>query len=73
MATCMKYYYPERYQESCKHMVTSNGDCRVLTPGYCVFQMNTTQAEHAILDNLRIVKEQNAEILAYIRGHRKMK
>jgi hypothetical protein len=54
-------------------MVASNGDCRVLTPGYCVFQMKTTQTEHAILDNLRIVKEQNAEILAYIRGHRKMK
>lgn len=58
---CKKYFYPEKY-DVCKYMNDDGGEC--INGPLCRYQMNLTPENYAILDNLRIVKQQNAEILA---------
>ncbi|MBR4860152.1 MAG: hypothetical protein IKV10_02510 [Alphaproteobacteria bacterium] len=43
-------------------MNDDGGEC--INGPLCRYQMNLTPENYAILDNLRIVKQQNAEILA---------
>ena len=58
---CKKYFYPEKY-DACKHMNDDGGEC--INGPLCRYQMNLSPEAFAILDNLRILKQQNAEILA---------
>lgn len=64
---CKKYFFPER-RTSCPHNKLSKFDGRCGYENYCIFQLDANKTEHAILDNLRIIKQQNAEILRQLTG-----
>ncbi len=69
---CERFFYPEKLKEKCSSM-SANGSCKHSQHDFCIDRLYLSTEEYAILDNLRIVKAQNAEILAYIRGNRRMK
>ena len=60
---CQKFFYPEVYSgySCCADMIESNGRCKRNT--ICTRKLNLTLEEYVTLDNLRIVKAQNAKIL----------
>lgn len=64
---CEKYFFPERCT-SCPYNKLSNFDGSCGYENFCIFQLDANKTEHAILDNLRIVKQQNAEILRQLTG-----
>ncbi len=58
---CKQYFYPEeRYNLKCEHYQSGNGICH--RNSLCAFQLNLTPEQHMILDNLRIIKVQDAQI-----------
>lgn len=59
---CEHYFYPENHRNICRDLLTVNGKCNCF--GTCPRQLHLNKEEHAILDNLRIVKMQNEQILA---------
>ena len=59
---CEHYFYPENYRNICRDLLTVNGKCNCF--GTCSRQLHLNKEEYAILDNLRIVKMQNEQILA---------
>lgn len=58
---CEKYFYPEESFPQCDYMITKRGVCK--KGDYCTYQLNLSKERLAVLNNLRIVKLQNAEIL----------
>ena len=58
---CERFFYPEVKYPKCDDMIPASGRC--IRDWRCPYQLNLNNEEHAILDNLRIVKLQNAEIL----------
>lgn len=68
---CKKYFYPERYVLHCKDgkLHHSYGLCN--NNCSCEFKLDMNPTEHAILDSLRVVKEQNQEILFQLTGKTK--
>lgn len=69
---CKKFFYPEKHQDMCELMRLSTGICNIPNTR-CQYQLHLNAEEHAILDNLRIIKQQNAEILWELRGPSKAK
>ena len=59
---CEHYFYPENYKNICRDLLTVNGKCNCF--GTCPRQLHLNKEEYAIVDNLRIVKMQNEQILA---------
>ena len=58
---CKEFFYPENdYGCQCPDL-RANGLCK--RESLCSRKLNLTSEEYTILDNLRIVKEQNAKIL----------
>ena len=58
---CKEFFYPENdYGCQCPDFL-SNGLCK--RESLCSRKLNLTREEYTILDNLRIVKGQNAKIL----------
>ena len=58
---CKEFFYPENdYGCQCPDF-SSNGLCK--RESLCSRKLNLTREEYTILDNLRIVKGQNAKIL----------
>ncbi len=58
---CKEFFYPENdYGCQCPDF-RSNGLCK--RESLCSRKLNLTREEYTILDNLRIVKGQNAKIL----------
>ena len=70
---CEKFFYPEKYKLECSDGQLDHqfGDCS--NQQYCMFQLKLEPESYAILNNLRIIKEQNNELLWCLRGHRRMK
>lgn len=69
---CKQYFYPEHYPDgiNCpygKHV--RQGECT--HKDYCIYHLDMNKAEHAILDNLRIIQAQNKEILSRLTGKTK--
>ena len=58
---CERFFYPEVPYPKCDHMIPASGRCT--RDWMCPNMLHLGNEEHAILDNLRIVKEQNAKIL----------
>ena len=58
---CERFFYPEVKYPKCDNMIPASGRCT--RDWRCPYQLNLNNEEHAILDNLRIVKAQNATIL----------
>lgn len=63
---CEQFFYPENHPGGDIYCLfeTKQGGCEY--KNHCVYQLNLNKEEHAILDNLRIVKEQNAAILTQL-------
>ena len=63
---CKRFFFPEISYPECENMIPAKGRC---TKGWkCPYELNLNNEEHAILDNLRIIKQQNAEILRQLTG-----
>ncbi len=60
---CMKFFYAEKHSDpyGCPSLMRYSGVCKKTDK--CPYKMELTLAEWAILDNLRIVKQQNQELL----------
>ena len=58
---CERFFYAEVPYPKCDHMSPASGRCT--RDWMCPYMMHLGKEEHAILDNLRIVKEQNLKIL----------
>ena len=58
---CERFFYPEVKYPKCDNMIPASGRCT--RDWRCPYQLNLNNEEHAILDNMRIVKAQNATIL----------
>ncbi len=59
---CELFFYPEiDFGCTCVDFLQTNGKCT--RNAMCSRKLNLTHEEYAILDNLRIVKAQNAKIL----------
>ena len=66
---CQRFYYPEINYPGCDKMIQASGRC---TRDYiCPYQLNLNNEELTILENLRIIKMQNAEILRQLKGKQK--
>ncbi|MBQ3039304.1 MAG: hypothetical protein IJD41_01955 [Alphaproteobacteria bacterium] len=60
---CERFFYPEVPYSKCDNMIPASGRCTMGLTG-CAYHLNLNNEEYAILNNLRIVKMQNAQILA---------
>lgn len=71
---CEKFFYPEKYKLECSdgQLIPQDGQCRAASHT-CCHQLYIGPETYAILDNLRIIKEQNNKLLLCLRGHRRMK
>lgn len=67
---CETFFYPEKNLDKCPDML-STGLCNCKTKLFCRQHLHLNNEEYAILDNLRIVKAQNAEILRELTGKSK--
>ncbi len=65
---CKKFFYPEQYGLVCafNKLDPQFGNCS--NQQHCVFQLKLEPESYAILNNLRIIKEQNAKILYELTG-----
>lgn len=68
---CLYFFYPEAKHSKCEQMLSVSGRCNAKQ--ICQYQLNLNKEGFAILDSLRIVKKQNAEILLHIRGNQRKK
>ena len=68
---CQIFFYPEVKHSKCSHMLLVSGRCNANQT--CQYQLNLSKEGFAMLNSLRIVKKQNAEILEYIRKNKKTK
>lgn len=61
---CEKYFYPEIYASyKCDHMSTHRCPRECYVPGWCSYKLDLNSEQFAILNSLRVVKEQNLKIL----------
>ena len=68
---CERFFYPEVKYPKCDNMIPASGRCT--RDWRCPCHLNLNKEELVILTSLRIIKQQNAEILAYIHENRKVK
>ena len=68
---CKKFFYPEKYKLECRDgkLNPQNGHCRA-GANKCCYQLYIGPETYVILDNLRIIKAQNAEILYQLTGEK---
>ena len=66
---CEKFFYPEKYKLECSYekLNPQNGRCKAGSYT-CCHQLYIGPETYVILDNLRIIKAQNAEILYELTG-----
>ena len=66
---CEKFFYPEKYKLECSdgNLNPQDGQCRAASHT-CCHQLYIGPETYVILDNLRIIKAQNAEILYELTG-----
>jgi len=66
---CEKFFYPEKYKLECSYgkLNPQDGQCRAASHT-CCHQLYIGPETYVILDNLRIIKEQNAKILYELTG-----
>ena len=62
---CLDFFYPEVKRSKCGQMLSLSGRCNANQ--MCQYQLNLDKEGFAILDSLRIVKKQNAEILTELK------
>lgn len=64
---CKKFFYPEAYPSINCGAIGVAGKCNA-SIATCTFQLKLTPEQYAVLDNFRIIKAQNAEILYQLTG-----
>lgn len=64
---CKQFFYPEAYPSiNCGAIgVAGKCNCGIAT---CTYQIKLTPEQYAVMDNFRIIKKQNEEILFQLRG-----
>lgn len=59
---CKKFFYPEAYPSINCGAIGVAGKCNA-SIATCTFQLKLTPEQYAVLDNFRIIKQQNLQIL----------
>ena len=62
---CKKYFYPEAHPSINCGAIGVAGKCNA-SIATCTFQLNLTPEQYAVLDNFRIIKQQNLQILSQL-------
>ena len=66
---CKLYFYPEAHPSINCGAIGVAGKCNSCI-ATCLHQLNLTPEQYAVLDNFRIIKQQNTEILYQLTGKR---